>query len=154
MAAGIATGLLSHAVDTAAWAPPWIGQVLTPWLALAWLAGATTARPGRAGPLLGLATLAAVTAAYLLASGPRSGELWPVLAAVTLVAGPAYGWAGAAWRERGRWAGPGLALLGVALLVEGISLQLGERVAMERIGFAAEAAIGLVIIGAGIRRAR
>ena len=84
MAAGILAGLLSRAVDTAPWAPPWIGQVLTPWLALAWLAGAATKHPQRFGPLLGTVTLVAVVATYLVAAGPDAGSLWPVLAMVTM----------------------------------------------------------------------
>lgn len=154
MAAGILAGLLSRAVDTATWAPPWIGQVLTPWLALAWLAGAAARDRRRFGPLLGTIALAAVVATYLVAAGPDAGRLWLLLAAITLLAGPAYGWAGATWRSGGPLAGAGLALLGAALLVEAIGLQVGERELLERIGFGLEAAVGLVIIGLGARRWR
>jgi hypothetical protein len=145
-AAGLLLGIASRAVDTAAWAPSWIGTVVTPWLALAWLVGALSARPWPDGPMVGLAALTATVATYLLAAGTDAGALWLVLAPVALVGGPAYGWAGAAWRSRDALGRPGLALLGAALLVEGITLQLGDRVLLARIGFGVESLVGLAII--------
>lgn len=145
-AAGVLLGIASRAIDTAAWAPPWIGSVVTPWLVLAWLAGALTARPWPDGPMSGLTALAATVATYLFAAGTDASALWLVLAPVALIAGPAYGWAGAAWRSRDAFARPGLALLGAALLVEGLMLQVGERVVLARIGFGAESLVGLAIV--------
>lgn len=153
-AAGVLVGIASRAIDTATWAPPWIGMVVTPWLLLAWLAGAVTARPWPDGPMSGLTALAATVATYVFAAGTDATGFWLLLAPVALIAGPAYGWAGAAWRARDAFARPGLALLGAALLVEGVMLQLGERVVLERIGFGAESLVGLAIIVVAWRRQR
>lgn len=145
-AAGVLLGIASRAIDTAAWAPPWISIVVTPWLVLAWLAGALTARPWPDGPMSGLTALAATVATYLFAAGTDAGHLWMALAPVALIAGPAYGWAGAAWRSRDAFARPALALLGAALLVEGLILQVGERAILARIGFGGESLLGLAIV--------
>lgn len=152
-AAGVLMGIASRAIDAAPWAPAWIVMVVTPWLALAWLAGALTARPWPDGPMSGVTALAATATTYLLAAGTEASTLWLVLAPVALIAGPAYGWAGAAWRSGHALGRPGLALLGAALLVEGLVLQLGERVVLERIGFGVESLVGLAIVVVAWRRA-
>ncbi len=151
-ATGVLLGIASRWVDTAPWAPAWIGMVVTPWLIVAWLAGALSARPWPDGPMSGLAALAATVASYLFSAGTDAGSLWWLLAPVALIAGPAYGWAGAAWRARDPFAAPGLALVGAALLVEGLTLQFGDRVLLERIGFGVESLIGLAIVVIAWRR--
>jgi len=153
-AAGILAGIISQAIDTASWAPPWIGTVVTPWLALAWLMGALAGRSWPEGPMAGLTALAATVATYLIAGGLESGTSWLVLASVALIAGPAYGWAGAQWRSGDTFARPGLALLGAALLVEGVVLQLGDREVWARIAFGVESLLGLVILIIAWRRGR
>jgi len=119
---------------------------------LAWLAGAVTARPWPDGPMVGLVALAATVSTYLLAAGTDAGPMWLALAPVALLAGPAYGWAGAAWRSRDLMAAPGLALLGAALAVEGLMLQLGDRVVPARIGFGVESVLGIAIVMVAVRR--
>lgn len=153
-AAGVLVGIVSLAVDTASWAPLWIGTVVTPWLVLAWLCGALAGRSWPDGPMAGLTALAATVATYLIAGGLETGTSFLVLAPVALLAGPAYGWAGAQWRSRDTFARPGLALLGAALLVEGLVLQLGEREVWARVAFAAESMVGLVIMVVAWRRGR
>lgn len=140
-------GVASRFVDTAAWAPPWIGLVFAPWLAAAWLAGATTV-DRRAGALRGAVLLGATAAAYLvtaalLASPDEAARMAPGLVIVALVAGPFFGVAGAI--RRAPWPGSlvGAAVLGAALVSDGIVLQFGERLPVERALFAAELLAGL-----------
>jgi hypothetical protein len=154
VAAGVLVGIASRAVDTAAWAPAWIGLVITPWLALAWLTGARTAQPSGDGPLTGLAAMAATAASYLLVAGADAGNTWLVLLPVVFIAGPAYGWAGAAWRSGHAMGRAGLALLGAALLVEGITLQFGDRELLPRLAFVVESLLGLLIVVVAWRRGR
>ena len=143
--AGAALGAVSRLTDTAAWAPAWIGYVFTPWLAAAWLAGATARRP-RTGAARGLALLLATVAAYLMLAAGDASTLGPRLLALALLAGPIFGAAGAAWRagaQYGRLAG---ALLGASVSIEGLLLQLGTHGLAERLLFAAESLAGVVLV--------
>ena len=145
--AGLALGGASRLIDTAPWAPVWIGSVFAPWLAATWLAGATTSER-RTGALRGTLMLAAVVAAYLLVAGTTSSwneaaRLAPGLAASAAVAGPIFGTAGAI--RRAPWPGSlaGAAMLGGALVADSIVLNLGNRALWERAIFAAELLAGL-----------
>lgn len=151
--AGVALGIVSRFVDTAAWAPVWIGSVLTPWLAAAWMAG-SRAWNRVAGALLGTALLGATVVAYLVSAavgsgGPEAARLAPGLVALSLVAGPLWGNAGAAAQaaDPRAWVPrlAGASMLGAAFVAEGALLQLGERGALERILFGAEVLAGLAL---------
>ena len=135
--AGVMVGLLSRAVDIAAWAPPWIGLVITPWLALAWLAGAATARPGRMGRWSGWWPWRPPCPPTWSSPGAmpdRCGWCWRPVA---LMAGPPMAGPAPPGAPRDPLGCAGLALLGAALAVEGITLQFGDRVVPARIGFGA-----------------
>ena len=141
---GVPLGVLSRLTDTASWAPIWIGYVLSPWFAAAWLAGATVRIP-RIGAILGLSLLLATAATYL-AMAAISGDalvLATLLIPLALMAGPIFGAAGAAWRCRGPWASRGGALLGVAVLVESIALQLVVNAPLERVALVGESLVGI-----------
>lgn len=149
--AGLVLGVVSRLVDSAAWAPDWIGFVFSPWLAAAWLVGAT-GTDARAGALRGLVLLAGTVAGYLalasvLAPGALTATLLLGLVAVTALAGPTFGAAGGAWRHGGRRGIVGAAAIGGALVGEGIFLQLGERLLVERLLFGAEIVAGMVMGG-------
>ncbi len=139
--AGLALGAVSRLIDTAEWAPDWIGYVFTPWLAAAWLAGAWSATPRR-GALSGLAVLLATVVAYLAVAGASS---LPVVAlyGLAVVAGPTFGAAGATWRGRGRWAAVGGALLGAAVILESLALQLAVHSTPEHLVLAGESLAGI-----------
>ena len=137
MGAGLLLGAASRWVDTADWAPSWVGNVLSPWLVGAWLAGAATRRP-RHGALAGLLLLAATVSTYLLLSGET--RLLPGLLALAVVAGPLLGAAGGVRAA---------AALGAVLIGEGLLLQIGERSLGERVLFAAEALVGLAVAARG-----
>jgi hypothetical protein len=146
--AGAVLGVLSRLADTACWAPGWLGNVLTPWLAAAWLVGAS-ARTPRSGAVPGLALLLATVGSYLVVAATSwdAGTLAPRLLPLALLAGPVFGAAGAAWRAGTRYARAAGALLGASVVVEGLILQLGPHAAPERLLFAAEslAGVGLLI---------
>ena len=141
-------GIASRAIDSAAWAPAWIGLVLSPWLVAPWLAGVWVSRRegGLAwGAAAGFTLLTATVVTYLVAAGAAADTMLPSLAFLVVTAGPAYGAAGAAlWRgDRGRLAAA--TILGAALVAEGMLLQLGERSPLERAVFAGEAVTGAVL---------
>ncbi len=140
--AGALLGVASRWVDTAAWAPAWAGNVLSPWLVAAWLAGSAT-RQSRAGAVAGLLLLATTVATYLLLGGQDTQRLLPALAVVAAVAGPALGAAG------GIGGRTGAAALGAVLVGEGVLLQLGDRGLGERVLFAGEALAGLAVAARG-----
>ena len=122
-----------------------------PWLAVAWGIGALSERRW-IGAATGALALAAATVAWYSLSVAAGGVAtvyyaWPVAPAwaiVALVAGGAFGLAGAAWRLRGVWL-PASALGGEALLLAGqwtgraaqavLALELG--VALALVGWAA-----------------
>jgi hypothetical protein len=151
--AGLALGVMSRCVDTSAWAPGWIGLVLSPWLVGTWMAGSRAWTRG-AGALLGVTLLASTVAAYLAVAwlgdgGAEAARLAPGLALLTVVAGPLWGTAGAA-AQAGRaqsWVPrlAGGAMLGAILVAEGALLQIGEREVPQRVLFAAELLVGLVL---------
>lgn len=145
LAAGAVLGLLSRLADTAAWAPSWIGYVFSPWLAAAWLAGATAPTP-RAGAWLGLALLLTTMAVYLALAGTDAAAWAPRLIPIALVAGPIFGAAGATWRGRGHFARAAGGLLGASVAIEGLLLQLAAESAAERVMFAGETLLGLVLL--------
>ena len=99
---GVPIGIVSRLVDTAPWAPSWIGNILSPWLAASWVAG--SAVPGRLwiGAAAGVALLAGVSGAYLALAGPDMARLILPLAALTVLGGIIWGAAGRAWRSGGR----------------------------------------------------
>ena len=147
-AAGGALGLASRAIDTAAWAPAWIGLVLSPWLVAPWLAGAWVGRRDGSlawGAAAGLTLLSATVVTYQIAAGAGAAAMLPGLAILAVTAGPAYGASGAAlWRgDPGRLTAA--AMLGAALVAEGLLLQLGERSLLERAALALEAAAGVML---------
>ncbi len=145
VAAGLVTGVVSRLVDTAAWAPDWLGYVFTPWLATAWLAGALSSST-RSGALKGLAMLLAVVAAYLAWSMTSSVPV-PAFAAalygLAALGGPIFGAAGATWRGRGRWAAAGGALFGGAVVLESLALQLAVHSTPERLVLAGDSLAGI-----------
>ena len=141
---GALLGAVSRLVDNASWAPDWFGNVFTPWLAGAWLVGAAAPTP-RNGAARGLALLLATVGGYL-AVAATSGDL-PNLAArllpLALLAGPIFGAAGATWRGGWPWASAGGALLGGAIVAEGLALQLGVRSSLEHAALAGESVVGI-----------
>ena len=108
-------GIVSRLVDTAPWAPAWIGSILSPWLAAAWAAGAATPGLRWIGAAAGVALLAGVTVAYLLLAGPDLQRLILPLSALTVLGGSIWGSAGRQWRSGGR-----LRVLGVAVLLAAV----------------------------------
>ena len=98
---GVPIGIVSRLVDTAPWAPPWIGNILSPWLAAAWLVGAVVGGSRWIGVAGGVAVLLGVTVAYLALSGPDFARLVLPLTALTLLGGAAWGAAGWEWRSGG-----------------------------------------------------
>ncbi len=142
--AGALLGVLSRLTDTASWAPDWLGNVVTPWLAAAWLAGGT-ARTARDGAVLGLTVLLATVVSYLVVAAGSGDALMLArrLLPLALIAGPIFGIAGAAWRRRGRWAVVGGALLGGAVVAEGLALQLGVHSSLEHLALAGESLVGI-----------
>ena len=138
---GLALGAVSRLIDTADSAPDWIGYVVTPWLAAAWLAGAWTPAL-RQGALNALALLLATVVAYVLVADASS---LPVVAlyGLAVVAGPVFGAAGATWRGRGRWAAVGGALLGAAVILESLALQLAVHSTPEHLVLAGESLAGI-----------
>lgn len=145
LAAGAILGLLSRLTDTAAWAPSWIGYVFSPWLAAAWLTGVVAPTP-RAGAWLGLALLLTTVAVYLVLAGTDAVAWAPRLIPIALVAGPIFGAAGAAWRGRGPLARAAGGLLGASVAIEGLLLQLVAQSAAERVLFAGESLLGMVLL--------
>lgn len=149
---GALLGVLSRLVDTASWAPDWFGNVFTPWLAAAWLAGTTAPTP-RNGAVRGLALLLATVGSYLVlaAISGHSVTLALRLLPLAAVAGPIFGAAGATWRLGGPWAVAGGALLGGAIVAEGLALQLGVGSPLEHYVLAGESLVG---IGLTVRLSR
>ena len=98
---GVPIGIVSRMVDTAPWAPSWIGNILSPWLAAAWLVGAAVGGSRWIGGAAGVAVLLGVTVAYLAMAGSDFSLLVFPLAALTLLGGAAWGVAGAEWRSKG-----------------------------------------------------
>jgi hypothetical protein len=144
----MALGVASRWIDTAAWAPAWIGLVITPWLVAPWLAGAWTSSPNGIlawGAAAGFALLAATVAAYLAVAGSDSAPMLPGLLVLAVTAGPLYGAAGACLHRGGRGRLLAASALGAALIAEGLLLQLGERSPFERVVFAVESAAGVVL---------
>jgi hypothetical protein len=145
--AGAVVGLVSRWIDTSTWAPDWIGYVFTPWLAAAWLAGAVS--PSR-GALLGLtvlfSTVVAYVAAIVVGGTPVHSPLVPGLVLLAVLAGAIFGAAGATWRGRGRGAAWGGALLGVAVVIEGLALQLAVSSTPEHLLLAGESLVGIGLI--------
>jgi len=143
---GVAIGVVSRLIDTTSWAPDWIGYVFSSWLAAAWLVGAFSGSV-RSGALTGGALLVGIVAAYLATAGagsqPAAG-LWGIAAA----GAPIFGGAGATWRDRGRRASWGGALLGAALIVESVALQWAVGQGWERLLLGGEflLGVGLVIV--------
>ena len=98
---GVPIGIVSRLVDTAPWAPAWIGNILSPWLAAAWLAGAMVGVTRWIGSAAGVVVLLGVTATYLALSGSDFTRLLLPLAAWTIVGGGVWGLAGGEWRSTG-----------------------------------------------------
>jgi hypothetical protein len=149
---GTLLGIVSRLIDTASWAPDWFGNVFTPWLAAAWLAGTTAPAP-RNGAARGLSLLLATVGSYLVLAAVSGDALTlaPRLVPLALVAGPIFGVAGATWRGGGPWAVPGGALLGGAIVAEGLALQLGVGSPLEHYVLAGESLVG---IGLTVRLSR
>ncbi len=142
-------GIASRWIDTAPWAPGWIGLVLSPWLAAPWLAGAWVGRPGGSlawGAAAGFVLLAATVATYLALVGADATTLLPALPLLAVVAGPGYGAAGAALHhgERGRLIAA--VVLGATFVVEGVLLQRAAAESPVESGlFVAEAVAGVLL---------
>jgi hypothetical protein len=122
----MALGTGSRLVDTAEGAPPWIGLILTPWLAGPWLAGAWVARRDASlvwGATGGLVLLSTTVATYLAFAGADAPELLPGLPLLAVAAGLSYGAAGAEIHhgEGGRFLAA--VVLGATFVVEGVLLQ-------------------------------
>ncbi len=151
---GALLGVVSRLIDTASWAPDWFGSVFTPWLAAAWLAG-SSARTSRNGAAHGLVLLLATVGSYLVvaATSADAGTLALRLIPLAMVAGPIFGVAGAAWRGGGPWAAAGGALLGGAVVAEGLTLQLGVRSPLEHLALAGESLLGIGLT-VGLSRTR
>jgi hypothetical protein len=119
---GLPIGIVSRLVDTAPWAPPWIGNILSPWLATAWLVGAAVAGSRWIGMAAGVAVLLGVTVAYLALSGTDMARLFVPLAALTLLGGAVWGVAGAEWRSEGLRRVLSGAILVAAVLVDVVTI--------------------------------
>lgn len=162
VAVGAALGAVSRAVDTASWAPAWAGNVLAPWLIGAWVAGASVAVTGASivgakvstassdrawGAAAGLALLCGTVFTYLALAGGDAVRLAPGLVLLALAAGPAMGLAGAAMRAGARGHLAAGALLGAALVADGVLLQIGDRTGLERLAMGLVAIAGLALAG-------
>jgi hypothetical protein len=113
-----------------------------------WLGGAWTTRPDGNlawGAAAGLALLVATTATYMAMAGSDSAPMLPGLLVLAVTAGPIYGAAGAGLHRGGRGRLLAASALGAALIAEGLLLQLGERSPLERVVFAVESAVGVVL---------
>ena len=144
----MALGVASRWIDTAAWAPAWIGLVLSPWLVAPWLGGAWTSWPDGNlawGAAAGFLMLAATVATYLAMAGPESAPILAGLPILVVSAGPIYGAAGAALHGGRRGRLLAASVLGAALIADGLLLQLGARSPLERAVFAVESAGGVVL---------
>lgn len=122
--------------------PSWIGNVISPWLVAAWVAGAAQLS-ARSGALAGLALIGATVGGYVALAGADSGALWPRLAILAVLAGPAFGLAGTAWRRGGPGADVGLLLLGVAIFIESVFLWSHAASGLERVGIGLESILGI-----------
>lgn len=139
-------------------AHPWaaaLSLLSAPWLAVAFVAGATQRRPGKAA-LLGLAcTLAALTGYGLMALSPIEhahltaqsvrGFLFSEhrIVAGAFMTGPLFGWLGNRWRTRRSWSG--LLALAAALSLEPLAHQAaGNAIRIDSVSFA-EAAAGIAL---------
>ncbi len=150
VAAGLVLGVVSRLIDSAAWAPGWLGYVFSPWLAAAWLAGLFSAST-RDGALGGLALLLATVVVYLASAGASSLP-GAVLYGLAMLAGPIFGAAGPTWRDRGRLSAVSGALVGVAVIGEGLALQLVVHSTPERLLLAGESLVGLGLTAVLVRR--
>lgn len=119
---GVPIGIVSRMVDTASWAPSWIGSILSPWLAAAWVAGAAVSGSRWIGAAMGLAVLAGVTGAYLAMAGPDLVRLIPPLSALTVLGGVIWGAAGWGWRLGGRHRALGVAVLLAAIIADVVTI--------------------------------
>lgn len=160
---------LGAILGAAAWFSDQLGwplQLVVPanaigaWVSVAFAAGAT-GRTTLLGTARGLvALLVAVVAYYLLiaalgqgirsAGATHAATVW---GAIAVIAGPAMGAAGATWRHGQGWArGIAVALLGAALVAEGIAFGGSRLLAWDQLGqdpgailLAVEATIGLAL---------
>jgi hypothetical protein len=144
----MALGVVSHAVDTASASPPWIGLVLSPWLAAAWLAGAWVARRDEAlawGAAAGLVLLSSTVVVYLALAGADALALLPCLPLLAVAAGLGFGAAGAGLHHSSRGRLVAAAALGAAMVIEGLLLQLVAETLLERALLGVEVAVGVLL---------
>ncbi|HKO34741.1 MAG TPA: hypothetical protein VJY85_13425 [Candidatus Limnocylindria bacterium] len=136
-------------MDTAQWAPTWIGLVLSPWLVTSWLAGAWVGQLDRSlawGAAAGFFLLAATVVTYLLLAGEDRAGLFPGLPLLAVGAGPGYGTAGAAVHHRARGRLIAAVVLGATFVVEGVLLlQAAAESPVESGLLVAEAAAGVLL---------
>jgi len=129
-AGGVAIGVIGRASVQSTEVTAWISRLGAPWLLTAFLVGAYVGERRR-GAIAGGAALAIGTAVYYaifhfveqrigLGYAVVVGFAWAV---VGIGIGAAFGYAGAAWRERDRWARVvAMAALGGALIGEAVLL--------------------------------
>lgn len=135
-------------MDTAEGAPPWIGLILSPWLAGPWLAGAWVARRDASlawGAAAGLVLLSATVATYLAVAGADAPPLLPGLPLLAVAAGLSYGAAGAEIHhgKRGRFLAA--VVMGATFVIEGVLLLVAADSTVTRGLFVAEAVAGALL---------
>jgi hypothetical protein len=145
----VALGIASRLVDTADGAPPWIGLVLSPWLAGPWLAGAWVARHEDSlgwGAVAGLALLSCTVLAYLALAGADAAALLPGLPLLAVAAGLGFGAAGAQLHRGKRGRLIAAVALGAIFAIEGVLLQqLAAESILARALLMLEAIAGVVL---------
>lgn len=140
---------------------PWastVSQLSAPWLILAFVAGSTQARSGRAA-LLGLvATMAGLTGYFAMMWSPVEGvpvsqlaTEWPTLLssqwlniAGGLLSGPLFGYLGQRWRVHRWW--PSAALVAGALCLEPLARWVTGRLWPPAFVWGIEVAVGVTLM--------
>jgi hypothetical protein len=157
---GVAIGLIGRASVQPAEVTAWVSRLGAPWLLTAFLVGAFV-RDRRLGALSGGAALAIGTAVYYavfhfiehsigLGYAVVVGTAW---AMVGLLVGAVFGYAGAAWRVRDRWARiVAMAALGGALIGEAVLLMTRWDDPTAHAILLAELAVGALIPFVASRR--